>query len=198
LVSLGGAIAILLTLVSIAAAASHRADRMRLAFALVSGAIMIAFFAGPLVSQRAAAALLLALMLAGVLQVLVRRLRTGDQLDQKLRVAVAIPLVDAGFMALAMAMMPAMSLSHVSNGAGLSTVSEVTSLSNNHSVATLNAVHGMSMTEPAGALIWVILLGWAATATILIVPRLLDRSGDGIRHAVCTGGMIAAMGVMFL
>ena len=142
-----------------------------------AGALMLCAMVVPGFSSFAAAALAMVL-LSAVGAVAILRGTRGN------RALVGLAIVDLGFMAGVMLLMPVHGESAVASG-----TEKVTGL----------ATHPLAHAAPSGGLmIWLVLLVWAFCAAVLVVPGLRSRRRDSLYQSVCSGCMIAAMAAMTL
>lgn len=169
--------AVLLTAAGMAAGfGRHNRSALRTPGALGMGAIMLGVLLVPGFSHAAATAsgaVLLLVVLAGVVGV---RAKTGPAWDERQRTAAAVTVVDIGFMALALLLMPM-------PGSGLL-------------VPPLAHGSGAHPAMAGGVMIWFVLLAWTACAAVLILPGARLRRTESFFHLACSGSMIAAMAAM--
>ena len=158
-------------------------DRLRSATPLAliapigAGALMTCSIVVPGFSSLAAAAL--AVVLLGVVGAVAIMRGRGN------RALVGLAIVDLGFMAGLMILMPV----HGESAAAGYNTGSVTGL----------ASHPLAHAAPSGGLmIWLVLLVWAFCAAVLVVPGLRNRRRDSLYQSVCSGCMIAAMATMAL
>ncbi|TXN31247.1 hypothetical protein [Lacisediminihabitans profunda] len=162
-----------------AALARHRRAPLHALSALGMGAIMVAVLAAPTFSRLAASTITLALLLPLAAAALALRARSGRHPHPGLRTAVAVSIVDIGFMATTVLVMPSHLAVRPAPALGLP--------------ATMIG-HG-----PATSgwwVIWVVLLTWAGCAAALLVPAVRARAPGWLLDVVCSGSMIAAMAAM--
>lgn len=149
------------------------------------GAIMLGAMSVPGWSRLAVAALtagLLLLVLAGTLAL---RLRRGQPLESGQRTVAALTVVDLGFMAAAVLLLPIHGSGH---GAVDRAAQQLTSAA--------SGIHAGSHSLAGGVMIWLVLLAWASCAAVLIAPMIRWRPREGVVDVVCSGSMIAAMAAM--
>lgn len=176
------ATAAILTIVGMAAVVGRKACSPVLAFTAASlGAIMLAVLMVPGFSNYTASALTLALLGPVLCERLLTRIWTRRPLAGGHKAPFVLAVVDIGFMALALLMMPAHALEPI-QAAAVSSVHR----------------HGSPMTTGAGMMGAAVLIGWTLCALVLAGPGLRRRSFATLPHAVCSGCMILAMGVMAL
>ena len=175
-------IAATLTVASMAAAAwNHNRFPLSTLNALGMGTIMLGILAVPNLSHLAAASLAFVLMSVVLIGTVGSRMRIRQPLEYQQRITLAVPVVDTGFMSLAVLLMPA-------HGAG------------QQLAATLQAGgipgHDPSAAMSGSVMMWFVLLTWATCAGVLIVPVVRRSSSEGVFQIVCSGCMIAAMAAM--
>jgi hypothetical protein len=176
------AAAAILTIVGMAAVVSKKACPPLLSFtAGTLGIIMLAVLMVPGFSNYTAAALSAALLAPLLGQRLLTKIQTGDPLASDHKAPFLLAVVDIGFMALALLLMP----SHGTEPLQASAVSSV------HS-------HGSPMASGAGIMGAAVLIGWTICTMILAVPELRRRSYEPVGHVVCSVCMTLAMGLMAL
>ncbi|WP_269994316.1 hypothetical protein [Arthrobacter sp. B2a2-09] len=175
------AAAAILTIVGMAAAVVRPGcSRTPATTAVVIGAIMLAVLLLPDFSNVAAAAVTLALLPAVAGALLWQRVKTRRQLTGLHKTAAGLAVVDTGFMALALFLMPV-------HGAGQPQASAV----------PMAGMSGhMSHMAGGGLMSVLVLLGWMVCAAVVAVPAIRLRTRGIFPHAVCSGCMILAMGVM--
>lgn len=175
-------VAVLFTVVGMSAALGrHIRSPLRTIGALGMGAIMLGVLVLPSFSHVAAAALTVVLLLVVLGGGTGIRLATRQPLAFGQRTAVAVTIVDIGFMAAAVLLMPA--------HAAVRRLAPTPPPGGIHGFGTHPALAG-------GLTTWLVLLVWASCAAVLIVPALLRRSPGGALHVLCSGSMIAAMAAM--
>ena len=149
--------------------------------ALGMGTIMLGILAVPNLSHLAAASLAFVLMSVVLIGTVGSRMRIRQPLEYQQKITLAVPVVDAGFMSLAVLLMPA-------HGAG------------QQLAATLQAWgipgHDPSAAMSGSVMMWFVLLTWATCAGILIVPVVRRSPPEDGFQIVCSGCMIAAMPAM--
>lgn len=178
------AAAAILTIVGMAAAVSKTACSPVLALtSMGSGTIMLAVLMVPGLSNFTAAALTLALLVPVLGAWLLTKMRPKRPPADRHRIAFVLPVVDIGFMALALLLMPA-------HGSAQSPAAAAT-VGAGHS-------HGSHMTMGPEIMGVVALIGWTMCALILAAPAMRRRSFETLPHAVCSACMILAMTVMAL
>jgi hypothetical protein len=164
----------------VAAIGRHARSPIHSAAALAMGAIIFGLLVDPGFSTIAASCLGIALMLVVLTSVVCLQLATRHRLDRAQRTAAAVSVVDIGFMSVAVLLMPA----HEAPRGGR----QVSPMAGHASFAD------GAMT--AGAMVWLVLLGWTICAAILLVPALRERSPAGPFHLVCSVSMIVTMAAM--
>ena len=143
---------------------------------IAAGALMVCSITVPGFSSLAAAALAIALLsVVGAVAIL-----WGTRGNRAL---VGLAMVDLGFMAGVMLLMPV----HGESAAAGYDISSATGL----------ASHPLAHAAPSGGLmVWLVLLVWGFCAAVLVVPGLRNRRRDSLYQSVCSGCMIAAMAAM--
>jgi len=178
------AAAAILTIVGMAAAVVRRGcSRILATTSVVIGAIMLAVLVLPGFSTVAAAAVTVALLVPVVGAFLWARVKTGRPLAGWQKFAAGLAVIDIGFMALALFLMPV-------HGAGQPRASAVP-------MAGMSG-HMTHMAAGGGLMGGLVLLGWMVCAAVVAVPAIRRRTHGVFPHAVCSGCMILAMGVMAL
>lgn len=176
------AAAAILTIVGMAAVVSKKACPPLLSFtAGTLGTIMLAVLMVPGFSNYTAAALSAALLAPLLGQRLLTKIRTGDPPAGNHKAPFLLAVVDIGFMALALLLMPA-------HGAAPMQASAASSVH----------IHGTPVASGAGTMAAAVLIGWTVCTLILAVPELRRRSHQTLGHAVCSVCMTLAMGLMAL
>lgn len=175
-------VAVIFTVVGMAAAVErHNRSPLRTLGALGMGAIMLGVLVVPEFSHFAAASLTVVLMLLVLVGVVGIRMKMRQPLKYRQKTAVAVTVVDIGFMSSAVLLMPA-------HGT-------VQQLASTPQIGGIGG-HGSHMAMAGGLMFWLVLLAWASCAAVLIVPAIRRRSPEGVFHTVCSGSMIAAMAAM--
>ncbi|MET4095781.1 hypothetical protein [Arthrobacter sp. UYCu712] len=178
------AAAAILSIAGMAAAVVRRGCSWILATtAVVIGAIMMAVLVLPGFSNVAAAALTVALLVPVVGAFLWARVKTRRPLTGWQKSAAGLAVVDIGFMALALFLMPV-------HGTGQPQASAAP-------MAGMSG-HMAHMTTGTGLMSVMVLLGWMVCAAVVAVPAIRRRTRGMSPHAVCSGCMILAMGIMAL
>lgn len=176
------AAAAILTIVGMAAVVGKKACPPLLSFTAGSlGIIMLAVLMVPGFSNYTASALTAAFLAPLLGQRLLAKIRASDQLTGQHKAPFLLAIVDTGFMALALLLMP---------GHGAEPMQA--------SVAGSVHTHGSSMASGAGMMGAAVLIGWAVCTMILAVPELRGRSYRSLGHVICSVCMTLAMGVMAL
>jgi hypothetical protein len=145
------------------------------------GIIMLAVLMVPGFTNFTAATLTVGLLAPLLCQRLLTMTRASDPFRSKHKAAFCMTVVDTGFMALSLLLMP---------GHGTEPVQALVAVSM-HS-------HGPTMASGAGTMGFAVLIGWAVCTMILVFPELRRRSYTSLGHAVCSACMTLAMGVMAL
>lgn len=181
--SLMTAVAAILTIVGMAAAVGRRGcSRFLAGTAVVIGAIMLAVILVPGFSNYAAAAATFAFLVPVVAVPLWARVRTRQALAGWQKPAAGLAVVDTGFMALALFMMPA----HHASQPLAAAAAPMSGMSG----------HMSQMSVGGGVMTVLVLVGWVVCAAVLVLPAM-RRNGLGmVPHATCSGCMILAMAVM--
>jgi hypothetical protein len=178
------AAAAILTIVGMAAAVVRRGcSRILATTAVVIGAIMLAVLVLPGFPTVTAAALTVALLVPVSGAFLWARVKNRRPLTGWQKSAASLAVVDIGFMALALFLMPV-------HGAG-------------QPQASAAPMEGMSghmphMAAGTGLVGVMVLLGWTVCVAVVAVPAIRLPTRGIFPHAVCSGCMILAMGVMAL
>lgn len=174
--------AVIFTLVGMAAVVSRKSCHPVLSFTAGSlGIIMLAVLMVPGFSNFTAATLTFALLAPLLGQRLLRKARPSDPFKSRHKAAFLMTVVDTGFMALSLLLMP---------GHGTKPVQA--------SVAVSAHDHGSTMASGDGTMGIAVQIGWAMCTMILAFPELRRRSYKSLGHAVCSVCMTLAMGVMAL
>jgi hypothetical protein len=145
------------------------------------GIIMLAVLMVPGFSNYTAAALTIALLAPLLGQRLLTKFRPSVPFTGRHKAAFLMTIVDTGFMALALLLMP---------GHGTETMQT--------SMAVSVHNHGPAMASGAGTMAIAVLIGWVVCTMIVAFPELHRRSYQSLSHAVCSVCMTLAMGVMAL
>jgi hypothetical protein len=172
-------LAVLLTVASmVAAVASREHVRLRALTGIALGAVMLAVAVVPAFPRLLAAAIAGSVVLVVLGSVIGMRLGAHGPLDRRQKISTAIPLIDSGFMAAALLLMPTHAIVALAASA--------------HSVGSHDLHAGMA----GGVMTWFVLLAWAVSAAVLIIPALVRRPRESYADVACTGCMIAAMVAM--
>jgi len=181
------AAAAILTIVGMAAAVGRRrCSRILAATAVVIGGIMLAALLVPGFSNVVAAAATLALLVPVAAVHLWTRARTRQPLSGWQKPAAGLAVVDIGFMALALLLMPAHPNMQAPAPGVMTGMSGMPGMSG----------HMPAMTAGGGVMTTLVLLGWAACAAVVVVPLIRRNRTGMVPHAACTGCMILAMALM--
>ncbi|WP_394768047.1 hypothetical protein [Lacisediminihabitans sp.] len=162
-----------------AALARHRRAPLHALTAVGMGAVMVAVLAAPAFSRLAASTITIALLLPLGAAALALRARSGRHPSLGLRTAVAVSIVDIGFMATAVLVMPL----HLAVGP----VS---------AIGLTGTMIGHGAAAPGWWVVWLVLLTWAGCAAALLHPAVRGRAPGWLLDVVCSGSMIAAMAAM--
>jgi hypothetical protein len=177
------AAAAILTIVGMAAVVSKKGCPPLLSFTAGSlGLIMLAVLTVPGFSNYTASALTAAVLAPLLGQRLLTKIRTGSPLAGEHKAPFLLAVVDVGFMALALLLMP----THGTEAMQASLVGGV------------HGGHGSPTASGASVMGAAVLIGWTTCTMILAVPELRRRSQELVGHAVCSVCMTLAMGVMAL
>lgn len=162
-----------------AAIARHRRAPLHSLTDIGMGAVMIVVLAAPAFSRLAASSITVALLVPLAAAALALRARSGHRLGPTLRTAFAVSILDIGFMAAAVLVMP----SHLSV----------------RSPSALGLTVAMSGHGPATSgwwVVWLVLVIWAGCAAVLLLPAVRARAPGWSLDLACSGSMIAAMAAM--
>ncbi len=175
--------AAILTIVGMAAAVGRRGcSRLLAGTAVVMGAIMLAVLVLPGFSNFAAAAATGALLIPVLGAFLWTRLKTQHPPTGWQKSAAGLAAIDAGFMALALFLMPV----HQDSQPLAAAAAPMSGMSG----------HMSQMAMGGGFMNVLVLLGWTACAAVVVLPAMRQRTRGMIPHAACSGCMILAMAVM--
>jgi hypothetical protein len=153
----------------------HNRSALRTPGALGMGAIMLGVLLVPGFSHAAATASGAVLLLGVLAGVAGARAKTGPAWASRQRTAAAVTVVDIGFMALALLLMP---------------------MPGSTLLPPLDHAGGTHPAMAEGVMIWFVLLAWTACAAVLILPGARLRRTESFFHLACSGSMIAAMAAM--
>jgi len=177
------AVAAILTVVGMAAAVGRRGcSRILAATAVAIGGIMLTALLVPGFSNFNAAAAAFALLVPLVAAHFWARATNRHPLAAWRKPAAGLAVVDTGFMALALFLMPA---HHNSPALAAGTL-------------PMNGMSGhmAHMAMGGGVMTALVLIGWTVCAAVVVLPAM-RRNGPGmVPHATCSGCMIMAMAVM--
>ncbi|MGA7204483.1 MAG: hypothetical protein WBX27_07645 [Specibacter sp.] len=177
--------AAILTIVGMAAAVGRRrCSRYLSGTAVVIGAIMLAVLLVPGFSNFEAAAATFALLVPVVAVPLWARVKTRPTLSGWQGSAAGLAIVDTGFMALALFLMPA----HQGSQPLAASAAAMSGMSG----------HMSQMPVGGGVMGAFVLLGWAACAAAVVLPAMRRHGTGFVPHASCSACMILAMAVMAL